>query len=310
MRPENLKTRIFLDSGDPQETREAIKLLGFLDGQTTNPSLIAKNPETAGKKFSKQEILDFYKGVVQEISGLIPDGSVSIEVYSDAETTSEEMLAQAREFYGWITPPSRLRRGFGGQAVPPPQGEGGKRGGAHIKYPTTAEGLVAAERSIKEGMRVNMTLCFSQEQAAAVYAATRGAQKGQVFVSPFVGRLDDRGENGMDLIANIMQMYKAGDGHVEVLTASVRNMKHMHRAIELGSDIITAPLKVLKEWNTSPPPHPNPLLSKEREKGEVLRPIPYTQLDLDKDWQEFNIIHDLTDKGIEKFSQDWNSLIA
>lgn len=278
MRPANLKTRIFLDSGDPDETREAIKLLGFLDGQTTNPSLIAKNPQTAGKKFSKQEILDFYKGVVQEISGLIPEGSVSIEVYADATTSTMEMITQGNEFNSWIP-------------------------NAHIKYPTTSEGLAAAERSVKDGIRVNMTLVFSQEQAAAVYAATKGAKKGQVFLSPFVGRLDDRGEDGMDFIKNTISMYKQGDGHVEVLTASVRSVDHMRQAMELGSDIITAPLKVLKEWNTSPRPSPY------KGEGEVLRPIPYVELDLEKNWQEFNIQHELTDKGIERFAQDWNSLI-
>ena len=81
---------------------------------------------------------------------------------------------------------------------------------AHVKFPTSAEGLKAAEKAIGLGLRVNMTLCFSQAQAAAVYAATRGARKGQVFVSPFIGRLDDRGENGMDLIANILRMYAKG----------------------------------------------------------------------------------------------------
>lgn len=275
MRPSDLKTRIFLDSGDPAETREAIKILGFLDGQTTNPSLIAKNPETAGKKFSKSEILNFYKGVVQEVSGLIPGGSVSIEVYADPSTSSGQMLVQGREFYTWIS-------------------------NAHIKYPTTHEGLKAAEAAVKEGMRVNMTLCFSQEQAAAVYAATRGAQKGQVFLSPFIGRLDDRGENGMDLIANIIQMYRDSDYHVEVLTASVRNAEHMRRALELKSDIITAPLKVLKEWE-------------EGKLGELedsnLKPIPYIELDLEKGWQEYNIKHELTDKGIERFAADWNGLL-
>lgn len=267
--------RIFLDSGDPAETREAIKLLGFLDGQTTNPSLIAKNPETAGKKFTKAEILEFYHKVVEEISGLIPEGSVSIEVYADAHTGTVEMLTQATEFYSWIP-------------------------NAHIKFPITAEGLRAAEVAVQKGMRVNMTLCFSQEQAAAVYVATKGAVNGQVFISPFVGRLDDRGENGMDLIANIIRMFKQGDGHVEVLTASVRNVEHMRRAIELESDILTAPLKVLKEW-------------KEEEVGQSnnsnLKTIPYKEIDLNKDWQEFNIKHELTDKGIERFANDWNSLI-
>jgi len=283
MRPENLKTKIFLDSGDPAETRETIKLLGFLDGQTTNPSLIAKNPETAGKKFSKQEILDFYKKVVSEVSGLIPDGSVSIEVYADGETTSEEMLEQGRQFYKWIP-------------------------NAHIKYPTTAEGLVAAERSVKEGMRVNMTLVFSQEQAAAVYAATRGANPGGVYVSPFVGRLDDLGQNGMDLIANIIKMYDGaeGDAHVEILTASVRSIEHFKYAISLGCEIITSPLKIIKEWAEAGMPVPDESYTY----PTSLSPIPYAELDLQNDWNEFNIKHELTDKGIEKFAQDWNALIA
>jgi transaldolase len=105
MRPNNLQTQIFLDSGDPEETREVLSILGFLDGQTTNPSLIAKNPATVGKKFSKSELLTFYKKVVEEVSVLIPDGSVSIEVYADASTSAEEMLRQGREFFKWIPNP-------------------------------------------------------------------------------------------------------------------------------------------------------------------------------------------------------------
>ena len=97
MKPRNLKTKIFLDSGDPEETKEVIKLLRFLDGQTTNPTLISKNPAAKvrldkGDKFTKEEILGFYKEVVKEISNLIPQGSISIEVYSDKNTNSEEML--------------------------------------------------------------------------------------------------------------------------------------------------------------------------------------------------------------------------
>ena len=93
---------------------------------------------------------------------------------------AEDMLPQGREMFSWIP-------------------------NAHIKFPTSHEGLKAADQAVQEGLRVNLTLCFSQEQAAAVYAATKGAKKGDVFVSPFIGRLDDRGENGMDLIANITQ---------------------------------------------------------------------------------------------------------
>ena len=71
MRPQNLKTKIFLDSAGSAETRAAVEVFGFLDGQTTNPSLIAKNPETAGKKFTQSEIFQFYKNTVGEISEIL-----------------------------------------------------------------------------------------------------------------------------------------------------------------------------------------------------------------------------------------------
>jgi len=292
MRPSNLKTKIFLDSGDPKETREIIKLLGFLDGQTTNPTLISKNPDAKkrieqGHKFTKEEIFSFYKNVVSELSTLMPQGSVSIEVYADKSTLKEQMFKEGKEMFSWIK-------------------------NSHIKYPITKQGLLAAEKSVREGMRVNMTLCFTKEQAAAVYAATLGAKKGQVFVSPFVGRLDDRGENGMDLIANIIRVYRIGDHHVEVLTASVRSIDHFFYALKLGSDIITAPFKILKEWGQNGMPMPR----EDFIYKTSLRPIPYQQINLNrvrlglnKPWQEYNIDHQLTDKGMEKFSKDWNSLV-
>ncbi len=291
MRPANLNTKIFLDSGDPSETKQVLELLGFLDGQTTNPSLIAKNPETAkkiesGEKFSKEEIFDFYKGVVGDVSDLIPQGSVSIEVYADKTTSSEQMLEQARGFYSWIP-------------------------NAHIKFPTTKEGLKAANQAAKDGMRVNMTLVFSQDQAAAVYAATKGTGMQSlegfknIFLSPFIGRLDDRGENGMDVIANIINMYQNSDHHVAVLTASVRSMDHFLYALKLGSDIITAPFKILKEWGEKGMPVLNDFVYAPKD----LKAIPYKELDLEKPWEEFDISHDLTDTGIDKFSSDWNALI-
>jgi len=286
MRPQNLKTRIFLDGGNADEAREIIKLLGFLDGQTTNPTLISKNPEArqrleSGEKFSAAEIYDFYRGVVKTLSGLIPLGSVSIEVYADAATSAEAMIKQGREMYSWIP-------------------------NAHIKFPTSREGLKAAAQAKQEGLRVNMTLCFSQEQAAAVHAATRGAKKGEVFVSPFIGRLDDRGENGMDVIANIIRMYREGDGHVEVLTASVRNIDHLLYALKLGSDIVTVPFEVLKVWKEKGMPVPG---DDYRYEVKQLSPIPYREIDLNKKWEAYDIRHDLTEKGMERFSADWNALI-
>jgi len=284
MEPDNLKTKIFLDGGDPEETKELISLLGFLDGQTTNPSLVAKSPGiqkriAAGQKFSEEEIMEAYKDMVSEISKIIPEGSVSIEVSADENSTTFDLLDQAKKMNTWIP-------------------------NAHIKFPTTAAGLEAAAECIKLGINVNMTLVFSQEQAAAVYAATIGAKKGQVFVSPFVGRLDDRGENGMDLIKNIIEMYKDGDGHVEVLTASVRNMDHYKAALALGSDIITGPFKLIKEWKDEGMEVPS-----EYTYAPDFEAIEYKEFDLNKDWTEFDISHELTDKGIEKFASDWNALI-
>lgn len=286
MRPEGLKTRIFLDGGDPGETKESIGLLGFLDGQTTNPTLIARNPESrqrleGGHKFSEEEILHFYRDVVGEISKMIPNGSISVEVYADAGTTTARMVEQGGEMFSWIP-------------------------NAHIKFPTSKQGLLAAEQAVKDGLRVNMTLCFTQEQAASVYSATSGARKGDVFLSPFVGRLDDRGENGMDLIANIIKMYREGDGHVEVLTASVRTLEHLYCALHLGSDIITAPFKILKEWGEQGMPVPAGDYT--FDPGE-LEKIPYREIPLSGSWHTYDISHELTDKGMEKFSEDWNSLI-
>jgi|SRR3990172_3512678 len=286
MRPQNLKTRIFLDGGNPDETRDLITRLGFLDGQTTNPTLISKNPEARtrlqkGDKFSKEEIFTFYRGLVKIVSDLIPRGSVSVEVYADAKTSAEDMLRQGKEMFGWIP-------------------------NAHIKFPTSREGLKAAEQAVKAGLRVNMTLCFSQEQAAAVYAATLGAKKGNVFVSPFIGRLDDRGENGMDVIADILRMYRQGDGHVEVLTASVRSLDHFMEALKLGSDIITVPYEIVKAWGDKGLPMPSPDY---RYDPKGMKAIPYRNIDLSKKWEEYDIRHDLTDKGMERFSADWNALI-
>jgi transaldolase len=139
------RTKILVDGGDPDETLRVKRLLGFVDGQTTNPSLIAKNPEiqqriASGHRLSLQEEKDEYRKIVQALSPLVGDAGVSIEVFADLDTRAEEMLAQGEE--------------------------------------------------------MNMTLCFSQEQAAAVYAATKGS-KAPVYVSPFIGRLDDRGKVSM-----------------------------------------------------------------------------------------------------------------
>ena len=274
--------QIFLDGGDPSETKLAKALYEELAGQTTNPSLIAKNKAVAervakGERFTEAELTTFYKTVVLEIAEIIPDGSVSIEVYADESTTAEAMLGEAREKATWVR-------------------------NAFIKYPITPEGLKAAEQSVKEGIRVNMTLCFSQEQAAAVYAATRGASPGSVYVSPFIGRLDDQGKSGLDLIRNISDMYKRGDGHVNILAASVRNVAHIKGSIQNGTDIVTAPYAALKEWAI----HQGESAREASPLG--LAEIPYTEVSLEKDWQTYDIVHPLTTAGLKKFVDDWKSL--
>ena len=110
-------------------------------------------------------------------------------------------------------------------------------------FRSSPEALRAAEQAAKDNIKLNMTHCFTQEQAAAVYTVTRGAKKGDVFLSPFIGRIDDREEDGISLIRNIIRLYEKGDGHVEVLTASVRNLGRFLEALNAGPDIITAPLK-------------------------------------------------------------------
>ena len=284
------RTKILVDGGDPKETLRIKSLIGFVDGQTTNPSLIAKNPEiqrlvASGHTLSSEEEKSEYKKIVQSISPLVGDGGVSIEVFADLNTTAEEMLAQGQEMFSWIP-------------------------NAYLKYPCTREGLRAAQMSVQQGIRVNMTLCFSQDQAAAVYAATKGAKE-SVYVSPFVGRLDDRGENGMDLVKNIKKMYERSDGHVHVLAASIRNLKHLFFSFALKAELATVPAKVLEEWAATGCSMPEQDFRYQGVDagGKPLKAIPYKGLDLDLPWQSFDITHELTSKGIQKFVADYQSTL-
>ena len=284
------KTKILVDGGDPEETVRVKQLIGFVDGQTTNPSLIARNPEiqqriAAGHTLSPQEEKDEYKKIVQAISPLVGDARVSIEVFADIGTTAEEMLAQGAEMFSWIP-------------------------NAYVKYPCTREGLRAAEMSVQREIRVNMTLCFSQDQAAAVYAATRGSKE-PVYVSPFIGRLDDRGQNGMDVVKNIKAMYKDGDGHVHVLAASIRNIDHLLASFATGVELATVPAKVLMEWATKGFLMPDKSFSYKAvdASGKPLKAIPYKELNLNLPWQSFDIAHELTTAGIQKFVADYRSTL-
>ena len=284
------QTKILVDGGDPDETVRIKQLIGFVDGQTTNPSLIAKNPEirqqiASGHSLSAQEEKDEYKKIVQAISPLVGDAGVSIEVFANIDTTAEDMLAQGEEMFSWIS-------------------------NAYVKYPCTHEGLRAAEMSVQRHLRVNMTLCFSQDQAAAVYATTRGSYE-PVYVSPFIGRLDDHGEDGMDILRDIKRMYRAGDGHVHVLAASIRSVEHLLAAFSIGVELATVPAKVLVEWATRSFPMPDQAFRYKAvdASGKALREIPYKELSLTLPWRNFDIKHPLTDAGIRKFVADYRSTL-
>jgi transaldolase len=109
-----------------------------------------------------------------------------------------------------------------------------------VKLPLTMDGLKACRRLTSEGTQVNVTLCFSANQA--LLAAKAGAS----FISPFVGRHDDIGFDGMDLIEDIRLIYDNYDYQTEILVASVRHPIHILQAAKIGADVVTAPPAVLK----------------------------------------------------------------
>jgi len=133
-----------------------------------------------------------------------------------------------------------------------------------VKVPLTEDGLVACRRLRAEGIDVNVTLCFSPLQAMMA------AKAGATFISPFVGRLDDISQDGMELIRQIVEIYRNYDFETEVLVASIRHPMHVVEAALLGADVGTMPPKVL--------------------------------------WQL--IKHPLTDKGIQSFLADWEKMPA
>jgi len=283
-------TKLLVDGGDPRETRHIRDLLGYLDGQTTNPSLVAKNPEIHSRlvsqgKLSRAEAKQEYKRLVQAIAPLVGEAGVSIEVFSDLDTMAEEMVQEGRDMFSWVR-------------------------NAYVKYPCTHEGLRAAEMSVREGLRVNLTLCFSQHQAAGVYAATKGSLA-PVYVSPFVGRLDDIGINGIDLVRNIKRMYQAGDGHVHVLAASLRNVHHLLSSFASHAELATAPGKVFEEWARAgfPLSDENDGSSLKNHRDGALAPIVYEEVDLNAPWESFDLKHELTTEGIQKFVADYEGML-
>ena len=301
--------KLFLDSGNPEDTIKAKGLIGHLEGQTTNPSLVVKHPEVTsylekGKKLTEKELLNFYKQIVEEIRKEIA-GSISVEVYADWETKAEAMLKQAEEMNTWSRD-------------------------LHIKFPTIPEGLKASHEFVKKNGRVNMTLVFDQLQAASIYSATltdisdsTDSNRFQPhFVSPFLGRWDDRGYNGLDLLKNIIKMYKSFEkspkgrstscrkSHVLTLAASIRNLDHLYGSIFLGADILTIPLKIIHEWVEAEKWVPDQHYQID---SHGLKSIQYENIGLKKTFADYPLIQEkgsLIDEGLKKFASDWKKLLV
>ena len=195
--------KIFLDSADINEIKTH-QSSGFVDGVTTNPSLIAK---------SGRNIIE----TIAEICTLI-DGPVSAEVTA---TDFETMLAEGKKL----------------AAIAP---------NVAVKVPLTEAGLRTCRELANSGTKVNVTLCFTAGQA--LLAAKAGAS----FISPFVGRLDDIGKDGMGLIEDICTIYENFDFDTEVLVASVRSTHHVIDAALLGADVVTLPPKILSSLYKHP----------------------------------------------------------
>ena len=196
--------KFFIDTADVSEIKE-LSSSGFLDGVTTNPSLIKKS----GRNLNE---------VIAEICDIVP-GPVSAEV---AATSYEEMLKEAEVLKNIAK-------------------------NVTIKVPLTWDGLKACRTLRNDDVLVNVTLCFSASQALLA------AKAGATFISPFVGRLDDIGLNGMDLISEICEIYSNYPNlNTEVLVASIRSPKHVIDSATIGADVVTLPPNVLKQLISHP----------------------------------------------------------
>jgi transaldolase len=208
--------KFFVDTADIKQIEELIPT-GFVNGVTTNPSLIAKQ----GNDLSE---------TIKSICSIV-NGPVSAEVTATDHPT---MLEEGKYL-------ASLAKNVA------------------VKVPLTVDGLKTCKKLREQQIMVNVTLCFSAAQA--LLAAKAGAS----FISPFVGRLDDIGEKGMNLIEDIVIIYENYGFETEVLVASIRTTQHIIDAALIGAHVATLPPKVIYEL--------------------------------------YN--HKLTDKGLKAFLDDW-----
>ncbi|HIS25517.1 MAG TPA: fructose-6-phosphate aldolase [Candidatus Pullilachnospira intestinigallinarum] len=174
--------------------------MGIICGVTTNPSLIAKE----GRDFNQ---------VIQEIASIV-DGPISGEVKATT-TDAEGMIQEGREI----------------AAIHP---------NMVVKIPMTEEGLKACRALSREGIKVNMTLIFTANQALLA------ARSGAAYVSPFLGRLDDISTDGVELVEQIAGIFDVAGIETEIIAASVRHPMHVTQCALAGADIATVPFKVLE----------------------------------------------------------------
>ena len=217
--------KFFIDTANLDQIREANEL-GVLDGVTTNPSLMAKEG-IRGVENQRKHYLD-----ICEIVG----GDVSAEVIA---TDLEGMIKEGREI----------------AAIHP---------NMVVKIPMTVEGLKAVKVLSSEGIKTNVTLIFSANQA--ILAANAGA----TYVSPFLGRLDDISQPGIELIRQISEIFDIYGYDTEIIAASIRNPIHVTDCALAGADIATIPYKVIEQMTK----------------------------------------HPLTDQGIEKFQADYRAVFG
>ncbi len=180
--------------------------MGVICGVTTNPSLIAK------------EGRDVYE-VVKEIASIV-DGPISGEVKATT-TDAEGMIAEGREI-------AKLHKNM------------------VVKIPMTIEGLKACKVLSSEGIKVNMTLIFTANQALLC------ARAGAAFVSPFLGRLDDISVRGTDLISEVAEIFRIHNIETEIIAASIRHPMHVTDCALAGADIATVPYKVIEQMTHHP----------------------------------------------------------
>ena len=197
---------------------------GLIEGVTTNPSLLSKQ---AGD-------LD-PKDVLKEICSLV-EGPVSAEVVA---VDTEGMLKEARDLAGIAE-------------------------NIVVKIPMIEAGIAAVRRLAEEGIKTNVTLCFSSVQCLIA------AKAGAAYVSPFIGRIDDVGQEGMEVIREARVMLDNYQIGTEILAASIRHPRHVVEAAMIGADAATMPTEVLKKL----------------------------------------LLHPLTDRGLQQFLADWNELVA